>query len=197
VSASAQHSFNRDSSSNSAFKLLTQEKGEIVISQVRNANSPHRKMSINLLKAQCFTHDVSIGKFSRSRFTCDFVNALVTMSNLGRDGRDDEALELYKEFVKSFGTHFMRKAEYGASLTFEKRYRTRSSSTSASEARTSCAKEGFGGCLGGSASAGAASLSVKGCYNQKTGGCENGTDASGSANEATEEDITITSKGSR
>jgi len=34
ASASAQYSFNRDSSSNSAFKLLTQEKGEIVISQV-------------------------------------------------------------------------------------------------------------------------------------------------------------------
>jgi len=119
------------------------------------------------------------------------------MSNLGRDGRDDEAVELYKDFVKTFGTHFMRKAEYGASLTFEKRYKTRSTSTSASSARESCAKEGFGGCLGASASKGVASVSAKGCYNQKTGGCESGTDAGGSANEATEEDVTITSKGSR
>jgi len=140
---------------------------------------------------------VSIGTFSRSRFTSEFVNSLVTMSNLGRDGRDEEAFDLYKEFVKCFGTHFMRKAEYGASLIFEKRYRTRSASTSALSARTSCAKEGFGGCLGASVSKGLGSVSVKGCYNQKTSGCENGTDASESANEATEEDITITSKGSR
>jgi len=81
--ASASFSFNRDTSESSDIHTLTKQKGEITISE-----------------AQCFTHDVTVAKYARARFTCDFVNAIETMSNLGKDCRHDEAKSFYKEFVE-------------------------------------------------------------------------------------------------
>jgi len=82
-------------------------------------------------QARCLTHDISIARFQRSRLTDDFIFAIQELSNLGKtklkylfcfitnfsigkDGLHEKAKELYKKFVQNFGTHFIRKADYGA-----------------------------------------------------------------------------------
>jgi hypothetical protein len=104
LDASAKFSMNRDTSGSSSAKALADAKGEIIVS-----------------KAMCYTHDVSVGKYSRARFTSDFRKGLEAL-NRTLALSETEQMREYKKFVLYFGTHFIKKTNMGASLRYQKIY---------------------------------------------------------------------------
>jgi len=131
------------------------------------------------------------------KFTDEFILPMLTMSNLGRDCRHEEAKALYRTFVETFGTHYITNAQYGASLVFQKVYRNVSSSSSASQARKECAKTSFEASLSVEADSPFVNVDIKSRYNENSKSCEEGSSSGGSGSGTTSEDVSMTSKGSR
>ena len=86
----------------------------------------------------------------------------------------------FVEFVKNFGTHYMKEAEMGATIYYEKRFTAKSKSTNVAKIRKECVANAARGCTGGSLgiaffSAKAQTCtgnSQKDCTNKATRSCE-------------------------
>jgi len=90
--------------------------------------------------------------------------------------------------------HFIRKAEYGSSLSFYKIFQKASKSSSARIEKSSCMETSVQACMsGGFAGFG----SFKACVNAKTKGCDKSTDEGSKKSEYSKENLVVISKGSR
>jgi hypothetical protein len=87
--------------------------------------------------AKCLTHDVSIGHLKRIKFTRDFIFNLVFLNRTLEKGESDQ-LKAYSHFTASFGTHFIRKAEMGATMSYKKVFTASSESNSDRKIRADC-----------------------------------------------------------
>jgi hypothetical protein len=129
--ASSKHSMARDNNWSSTIQAMAGNTAEIVVSQ-----------------ATCITDTVALGSFGRKRFSPAFMRGLKGMYyGIGTQ----YALTNYTLFVKEFGTHYVRKATYGASLTYQKLYLSRSRSQEQQVARETCNRVSSSNCAGASA----------------------------------------------
>ena len=71
-----------------------------------------------MASALCYTFDLSIGQFARPKFTTNFIHALYKLNDVV-SASDQEKMEVYKMFLEEFGTHFVKSAEFGASLNYQ------------------------------------------------------------------------------
>ena len=83
------------------FQLFLEEKGEVVIAT-----------------ANCFTFDLAIGSFARPKFSANFISALKRLDD-ALYLSEEKQIETYKTFLQEFGTHYVRKAQFGASLNYQ------------------------------------------------------------------------------
>ena len=68
--------------------------------------------------ALCYNFDLSIGAFARPKFSRNFISALYQLNDvIGLS--DEQQMQVYKMFYKEFGTHFVKFAEFGASLNYQ------------------------------------------------------------------------------
>jgi hypothetical protein len=159
-----------------------------------------RNMSgeIVVAKAECSTHEVSIAMFSRPRFSSGFITALF-MINASLSENTQKQIDIYTQFVREYGTHFIRRAKLGASLTYEKMFYKVSSSSTQESRRKACLGAAVSTCIGAEFFADAAGLeaNIKVCIEGETEGCieTSNEQAATSANE--EETVSIYSKGSK
>jgi hypothetical protein len=126
---SYQYESSRESSNEETLTLLRENRGELLVADI-----------------MCFTHDVSISYLSRSRFTPGFLNALHEI-NASLVESDVQRLRVYERFIDEFGTHFVRKAQLGASLTFTKLFNEKSTSANVERARKECFSNSVGLCF--------------------------------------------------
>ena len=54
------------------------------------------------------------------------------------------------KFVENFGTHYMKEADMGAKLYYEKRFTAKSKNTNVAQLRKECVAAAAQGCAGGS-----------------------------------------------
>jgi len=127
--ASASFSTSRDNSGSSAIKVLQERTGEVMVSE-----------------AHCYMHDVSVNLFSRPRFTPDFIRALYILNSTISD--TDSQVAAYTQFIRTFGTHFFRRVDMGASLKYQKVFFSRSKSKGQARERQSCFGTSAEGCAG-------------------------------------------------
>jgi hypothetical protein len=177
--ASASFSTQSDSDEQKVLKLFQEEQGEIIIS-----------------KAKCLTHDITFSyQYVRPYFDPIFVAALESLdSSLSKD--ENGQLEAYRLFVQTFGTHFVQKAQYGASLHYMRLFKKRSQSEAESIKRNSCFASAAEGCVGGGYS-GTVEVSAKACIDANFKECANSNDESESGSTSSTESIRIISRGSR
>jgi hypothetical protein len=121
VASSAMYSAARDENSNNAVQAIKSGNGVEVITAV----------------AKCLTYDVSIAFFERKKFTRDFFFGLLFL-NRTLEQSESEQLTAYSRFTTAFGTHFIRKADMGASMSFQKVFTTRSKGNSAQKSKKDC-----------------------------------------------------------
>jgi len=95
-------SFKQNHASDVAYRTLAEAQGEVTVSKVRKMTKS-RPLSYCIWQAICNTHDISIGKFVRPRFSNDFITA-ITRINEAMNVNATHAVELYDNFVLFFGT---------------------------------------------------------------------------------------------
>ena len=158
LKASASFSRATNSDERAAHKVLSAKKGEIVLAE-----------------ATCITETISIAEEVRPMFSKAFINHLVKLDKVSSSGNEKEKENIVREFIHEFGTHFMQETKLGASLTYERRFETRSENKEQNSDRSQCVKlEASASVQGGYSSAGlgvAASASVDSM--KKTCGDEN------------------------
>jgi len=95
---------------------------------------------ISVAFAKCFTHNVAIGEYARPRFTPNFVQGLADLSRVATDASatDEQKADHYKRFTVEFGTHYVKQADLGAFLLYQKIWQQRSQSYLVEEARSTC-----------------------------------------------------------
>lgn len=71
-------------------------------------------------KVKCITQEVSISSISGAVFTTSFLSALNLLYRTINDPYSSKGYKIYRKFIKSFGTHFLRKTKMGAELIFQK-----------------------------------------------------------------------------
>ena len=108
--------------------------------------------------AECVTHTVSLSSFTKPTFTKSFIQSLRSLHKAATDRLDDpESTRIFTEFVKDYGTHYMKTTSLGARLIFEKRFSSSSSSYEQERERQRCiatsARRSLGGGIGASFSA--------------------------------------------
>jgi hypothetical protein len=149
-------------------------------------------------EAECFTHDVTVARFNRVRFTPAFITALFAINKSVTVGTAQDQLDVYTAFVKEFGTHFARKTEMGASLLFEKVVYGHSGSRESAYERMSCLSNSAEVSLNAKAiiGGGVASASLKLELNTRFNSCSNITSSTSSSFEELHENINVVTKGS-
>jgi len=153
---------------------------------------------IAVSKAECSTHEISIAEFARPRFSSGFVTALYKI-NESLSQSTQSQLDIYTKFVREYGTHFIKRAKMGASLTYEKMYFTVSSNSSQETRRKNCLGVSISFCIGFDFFVDAASLEgdINICMESETESCseEAARNSALSANE--QKTVDIYSKGSK
>ncbi len=108
------------------------------------------RTEVALARAACFTHDLSVSaQTTRPLFTGDFVRGLENLDGMLRRRRTSEAERrgAYVEFVRHFGTHYVRKAQFGSTVSVERVFRGRSRTEAQMERRRECFAESTNACV--------------------------------------------------
>jgi hypothetical protein len=116
-------------------------------SQAVQALKSRNDSNVITAMAACLTHDVSIGFFKRVKFTRDFFFALLFLNHT-LERSENEQLKAYSRFTTAFGTHFIRKANTGASMSYQKVFTARSENDSAQKIRADCFTLSAERCIG-------------------------------------------------
>ena len=100
--------------------------------------------------AECVTHTVSLSSFIKPTFTKAFIRSLRSL-HMAAVGRLDkaESTDVFIEFVKDYGTHYMKKTSLGSKLIFEKQFSSFSNSYEQESERQNCIAASARGSLGG------------------------------------------------
>ena len=91
-----------------------------------------------VVKAECITHSVSISSFYKPKFTPAFEEALRALHLAATRPGHEEDSEIFKNFVASYGTHFMKSAYLGSKLVFQKLFSNKSETFEAQQEREEC-----------------------------------------------------------
>ena len=73
--------------------------------------------------------------------------------------------------IREFGTHYIKKAQFGAKLVFEKRYTSSSKSSQQVAERKECSEWEAEGCLGGGGGFGVVDAEAAACAGAKVSKC--------------------------
>ncbi len=147
--------------------------------------------------ANCYTHDIAFNThFRRPFFTQGFISAL---EHLNETLSQDETVQLavYKDFLLSYGTHYLKKTNFGASLIFQKTFHSRSKTSEEASSRRKSFKQSAEACVGGGGGFGGVSASAKACISGEESGASSDTSQSESGSASASEDIQTISIGSR
>jgi len=172
--ANVQYKINRDAESSSLIKSMDRGEAEVVSGT-----------------AQCFIFDVAVSSYARSRFTPEFILALLDI-NATLAKSPEEQFDAYSTFTKNFGTHFLRRAKLGASLSFHRVLNTLSGKGESERKRKNCLKSAMSSCLEGSGDVAGIidSASGKACVNSDFNLCLGGNTTSSGSSQLTFERVT-------
>ena len=126
ISASASASYNRATNSEeiASEKVLTTYNGEI-----------------QMAKATCLTHAVSISDIVRPVFAPDFIAHLKNLHQASKSDNDQMKDDAVRAFIFEFGTHYSKTTNLGAQLIYERRFNSKSHSKEEQSRRSGCTKK--------------------------------------------------------
>jgi hypothetical protein len=180
IEASSRFSTERNGTYNSAAKSLASSESEVVISEGR-----------------CFTHDIAVGRFARSRFTPDFVYALHAI-NATLDSPDiQDRINVFTRFVTHFGIAYISRAELGASLKYQRIFNSRSSSREAENSRRDCQSQSSETCISLRVIVFGVRAGGKTCVRQASDQCLGRSSSEISEDATSNEQMSVISTGSR
>jgi len=132
----------------------------------------------------CNTFEVLISRTRRPKFTKRFIDGLLLLNNAIKQNSESKKQDAYNEFVSDFGTHFSRHTIFGAKLTYERRFHSRSVSSAEEEDRKACsvmeAKVSVGGGYGGVSASASASYAKSSCSQSSNSGSKGSEEVSAS-----------------
>ncbi len=180
VGASASHSQSTSQEESNIKHVFEEEQGEIVMA-----------------KTTCLTHDLAYNtRYYRPVFSRGFVNALYTLEKaLGQP--EPIKVEAYKEFVLTYGTHYLSRTKFGASMTYQRVFHSRSSSEEESNSRSDDFRTAASACLSAGGSYAGVSASGKICANTNSSSSSSSSNSSSTGDAMSSSDLRIISRGSR
>jgi len=133
VEAKVGYDFGETSEDREVLNLFETNKGEIVMTTL-----------------SCSVYIVQIAEFVKPVFMENFVNGMGVLANGAVSSDPQKKKEYFQRFLVNFGTHYQKQTRLGAKLIYEKRYKSRSKTTSESETRKACTKHDASASIGGS-----------------------------------------------
>ena len=134
---------------------------------------------MTISKATCNTADLTFNQYLRPKFSDAFISALEHIQDSIDSGSQAQQDREIKSFMRTFGTHYSRRTQFGAMLIHEERFTSRSRDSQQSTSRMQCSKYAANNCIGGGASGGISAFKfeskTKGCSGYQSGKC-NGND---------------------
>jgi len=94
----------------------------------------------------CSVYIVEIAEFIKPVFMENFIEGMRMLAN----GAVLKKKEYFERFLANFGTHYQKQTRLGAKMIYEKRFKSRSQSTSESETRKACTNHAASASIGGS-----------------------------------------------
>ena len=72
------------------------------------------KKEVYICTHKCQTHLINVNSYAKAKFTKNFIGGLKKINKASRDEHSVKSKKAKRKFIKSFGTHFMRRAKMGA-----------------------------------------------------------------------------------
>ena len=174
---------------NASFKHEQEE------SSIHKAFSEQKK-EVSTTKAICYTSDMSFSSITRPKFTPMFVNGLTMLNNAVEKDESDQRTA-YIHFTKEFGTHYVKKSEFGAGFSMHHIFNSRSTSQYQENNRRECQERSANFCMSGGIEGAKNSASLKQCAANKHKSCMASKDTGESGYSTSEEQTIITTRGVR
>ena len=144
-------------------------------------------------KAECITHAVSLSSFIKPTFTEAFIQSLRSLHTAATGRVDDaESARIYAEFVKDYGTHYMKTTSLGSKFIFEKRFSNFSESYKQERDRQRCVEKSAKNSL----KIGFMGISVTKSFSESSKECEGNTAVKTNTIDSNFHDAEITTIGS-
>ena len=119
----------------------------------------------------CYTTDVSIMTSVRPMFSYNFIVNLNKMDEAVKSNNETIQKQAYVQFAKDFGTHFIIKADFGASASVHRVYNKRSNSKYQQDNRQECLQTSTKFCLGVGAEGKVTAATVEACVGNEHQKC--------------------------
>jgi hypothetical protein len=190
-----------EEASSSGFGFTTEA---FAIYAAAREDSKNQSMAVEAIKnngevvtavAKCITHNVSISYLERTKFSSEFIQGLIYLNQTLVMAASLQQ-HRYSLFTAYFGTHFIRRAEMGASVSVQKVFTQKSDSVTMQRSREQCLSQSAAkGCNISNAK------EAKDCLSAKLEECTRSSSSSSSAasnnSEASEDNsINIVKRGS-
>jgi len=154
---------------------------------------------ISVAFAKCFTHNIAIGEYTRPRFTPNFIQGLADLNKVATDASatDEQKADHYKKFTVEFGTHYVKQADMGAFLLYQKIFQKRSKSYLVEQARSTCFAAAVEACVAAEGYENSTYESAQVCVGTYLAACDYQYAGEAGGLEETAGDLCIITKGSR
>jgi len=117
---------------------------------------------VTLAAASCYTDDLTLRAFVRPKFTTSFIGGLMALNKTLSQSTATQ-ISRTMDFIEAFGTHFMKKVDFGAKMLYEQRFTSRSIDGKEAEKRAGCSEEAAEACAGGGYDDGTSGGSFEAC----------------------------------